>query len=243
MKNINIILFSLIVTSCSSNGCCNGANNEAKKNQLPYAQEQKHSKYWINYEYLTCLNDNLPCDCVYKVDFTLLDFDFEKNEVLAYDRNSDGGGFYLKNVKQNHYEMYMNREDQIPFLNARIKNDTLYLENNGEITRFISYSDQSTAVGYNRIIGNVNISYVLNSINHDNSLSKTLKITESTSLLCNAEIGNINVLFKAGQCENAWIFETSKDKVHIYKFENACNDKSIPFEIKKTLVYSLPITE
>jgi len=236
---MNLIISILLFVSCGSLE----QNSKTQKDTNVIAVEntkQRDKSTWINYKYLTCLKDSLPCECLDKVAYTLLNIDLENHLIMIYERNSDGGELYIKENKANNYDIFLAPKNATtPFLNMRIESDTLYLSDNGIVSQFVrdnSFEDE----GYNTIIGKLNLNSVINRIGTENNFINKVNITDLSGLLCNSEIGNINLLSTSGQCENKWIIERKGEKLLIYKFENSCADKSIPFEIKKTLIYSFP---
>lgn len=239
MFNSSLIFLTFLFVSCGSQEQ-KSEPMEGTKLAAFESSKPEGKSIWINHQYLKCIEDGLPCECLNKVTYTLLNVDLQNHLATVYENNADGGVLYLKEMNPNNYFLSLDKKDTAnPFLSMRITGDTLYLNDHGVISLFVLRSEIN-GNEYNEIIGKINLKALVNRIGAEDQFIKEISSDNLSLLLCNPEIGNINLLSTTGNCENRWIIEKSSTSISIYRFENACGDKSVPFKIKKTLVYSYP---
>ncbi len=219
-KIISLIIFIytiIILAACNNND---------------YAKEVETSisltQYWINYDYISCVDTNLPCECQNKIDYILLRIDNESNTLFAYEKSYDPEDFRLETLSQNNYDAYMFREDTIPFFNIKIQNDTLYIKDrNDEISNFCTYLYNKNNVNndeYDKIIGKLNLHSILNSTGSKEKIIEKLNISDSTFLICTDYFGNLTF---GDTCDKQYLFEKNDRYLFIYKDENSCDEAEL----------------
>ena len=203
-----------------------------------FIPEKEKSKNWFNTAYLNCLETRLPCDCQEQESPAYLRMDTAYVQAMWADGIIYDQSTYSLHKQQNEYLAYaVNNETEwvVDTLQAKgrlqIIGDTLYfLDVNKKKKAFVragkASDDFDQYDAYHVALLNRTLAKY-----HYPSLEKTVG-NDSLLCACNAELG-LNLVYSKKQF---WILEQKKNKVSLYEWINAPEEKTIDPVIEKRLV-------
>lgn len=225
-----LLMFS-ILNSCSS---------KENKNELKNNITEKTVFNWVSENYLDCMKNNLPNGCNQISEFPIIRYEKGDTKII-FINNTDEIEYLNVKIKNNIYFIYAEENSEKPFCKFTIENEKMILLKDEKKVQYRN-SPFLTSEKITDLLGKLNLEILNDWLkNKKFDLYGNLKITDASYFYCNREIGNINLLYSKGSCENMWIVELEKNQIFIYKHLNSCESKKSRFEIKKELIYKIPI--
>lgn len=228
-----IIIIFLSINSCKSQ--VNSSENQVDRLDLV------KDKNWVNIGYLECLEKNyLPCECG-NYEYILLSIKSNlTNKIKLISINNERENFVLEKQDSLNYNIYISKEIEKPLFQLTIKTDTLELYNeSGLISKFINNKDFNRYIKDYELINYINL-YNLKKVIQLKAENSQI-INNNSTLFCNQELDEINLISEIGNCENMFEVEIIDNKIYIYKIKNSCDSKSIPIKIEKELIESFDL--
>ena len=193
-------------------------------------------KNWLNLEYVSCLKQRLPCECLNGIEISAIIFDSDQDSMntYVYEKNMDYG--LWKVIRHNdRFRVYEAQSPLVPQGDINISRDTLTFFNKAGIKQvFINYPEFESS-GYDSYLGRVNAFLVNQSFNRKGHKLFDILPSGPYEIYCNYEAGEINLISVSGECDNKWILEQKNGSVSVYKYVNSCDGKRIQPSIVKEL--------
>ena len=200
------IFLSFIILSCSGGD---------KFNEITSA-----NKYWVNIDYLRCIENNSPCYCESYIDKSVLILD-SLNVMEIYGIGVESKSYKIYNTQNRHF--IVDNNDTIYFHFDK----TNMLKMNGK--SYIS-SNKWNNVG-ERFIDKINGDFFKKKYKNEIKNFKKDKLFIS----CN-KYYNMHFLSLGTNCKDTYILEYDNDSIFIYDFINKCEGKKINFKFQKKLI-------
>ena len=224
MRKITILFFVILITTAF----CLNKNNSGTN--------------WISTSYIKCLEKQLPCECQGNEAYSFINLDTTKNRIIIHENIVYDPNIYdIRKIRKNQYQIYQEKylshkfKDTIIVVGTlQIISDTLfYINSHNKKISFIIYGVKNGDEGeyYKEHVKLINKALKKTS----NTTLETILKSDSLSCNCNPELGTINLVC-CNRNNYAWILETRKDSLFIYKWINRPNDKTVDLKIKKKLI-------
>lgn len=227
------------ITACGVKGTDNTQQTDI---DLKVEKTAQTIHYWISQQYLNCLENNLPCDCLEGIEYTLITFNPDvADKIQIFEPGLNGEELEVKQGDHG-FNVYTHINAPTPFFSFSISEDTMKFSKDGLILKYLKYTKYNIEQKEIRLLGKLNIAMLKNLLNTDDfDIDKDLNIVTETMFHCNVELGYINLLYNKGDCDNKWIIEQANGKILIYKYTNSCAAKTYPVFIDKELIYTILI--
>lgn len=188
-------------------------------------ENHKNPTYWINVQYIKCLESKLPCECEkhVKTYFTFVLDTADQSYFYKYSENESDHLMVRKDSK-NRYDIYAPIDSSKILGTVIQQNDSIYLSDADHIKSvFIQFNpsglEKLSEYGYEE--KNIDL---LNAASVKRGYSSFQKILGHDTLVCtcNKETGNLNMISVPGRNLH-WILERKKGLLYIYKIMNDDN--------------------
>lgn len=232
------ILLSLCLFSCVEQT----RNKQISKFEVRVNDNSdKKKSFWINSNYVECLKQNLPCDCIDEIEYFIIAFNPELSTNLSVcEINQTTEVLFAKSNGNLQYDVYFSEKETKSFFQIEIVGDTLLLNKDGNVVKYNLWSNYVEFNNGQELLSHVNFNSLIKQLPlNEIEFRKILEIKDSIMFLCNKEIGNINLFSNYSSCKNQFILEQSNDTIHIYKYINSCDGKTYPIVINKELFVSI----
>jgi hypothetical protein len=197
---------------------------------------------WIHILYEECLKNQLPCECgKYVQTYSFISIDtsiYSKNYGVTATKygQMEPYMFNINKIGLNEYEIFNFKQDSI-WAKIRIKNDTLYLIENENQSKFIKSKTVNEYSIDHYYKDNI---YLLNKALNFRGYPKLEQILNHDSLQCdcNPWVGNGNTNFiYVNKTSLSWVIETIGDSLYISKvIHNEYSDPDDTIETEMTTI-------
>jgi hypothetical protein len=225
MRFMSLIIFSLQLTFFQN--CAN-------------RQTDNQQQFWLNTEYVKCLQRDLPCECEREVvTYFSLNLNFDhggRSEVLLLKFGQlEPYNYPIKQATLNEYFLLKSMEDSSVWAKIIIKDKVLTFMEKGRISEFVA-STVTEGVRWNHyFLDNV---VLLNQSFHARGFVSLDSIVHEDSLrcFCNNWMNGVNLLSVEG-APKSWVMEIEGDSLRILKVTNPEKDPDDPVQTQLVAAY------
>lgn len=182
-------------------------------------------KYWVNLDYLSCLDNQLPEKCIPEEPHLLVFDSLKGVEVYEYMES-----YYADITKDESSKYFIKMKNSFNELRFDFKKNLLMI---GQT----SYTSNNRWNEYNKyeIVNKLNGVLFYEKYEKDSIISRYFN--KDSIFISYNNYFRSNIISNSSDCSMFNIIEFSKDSVKIFKFLNACEPKVVNFLIKKELFY------